>query len=103
MTRLQWSAPLFGYLDNATVPSVALVNLQMLIISESLTLQEFIRMPETGFAGVDSNGDGDFVDPGDELPLPERRSPDFSGKVAQLGFGDTDQNIRDFALEDGGG
>jgi RHS repeat-associated protein len=103
ITRVQWSAPHLGYLDSATVPSVSLVNLQTLILSEFLTADEFKHMPDEGYAGVDANGDGDYVDTGEELPLPARFSPDFAGKITQLAFGETDQTIRDFALEDGGG
>src|SRR6185369_15505870 len=63
---------------------------------------EYVQLPDHGRPGVDLNGDGDYVDPGEVLPLPAKYPLDFAGKDALFGVFDTDQAINDFALDNGG-
>jgi RHS repeat-associated protein len=101
-SRVQWSAPRLDYLENATRSTVNEINLQEMIIADFLSLDEFRMMPAAGRVGIDANGDGDFVDAGDQLPLPPRVSPEFGGKTGTYSLGETDQFITDFAMGDGG-
>ncbi len=101
-SRVQWSAPMLDYLENATLSTIGEVNLQEMIIADFLTLNDWNDMPENGRPGIDANGDGDFVDEGDQLPLPARVSPDFAGRSGIYSLGDTDQWINDFAMGKGG-
>src|SRR4029453_11484447 len=48
------------------------------------------------------NGDGDYVDPGEVLPLPARLPLDYGGKETVIAVPDTTQPIRDFVAEEGG-
>lgn len=103
VNRIQWSAPVIGYSENSSrFGMIGIVDLQTLILSEYLPREQWLSMPRFGEAGVDANNDGDYVDQGDVLPKPAREPIDFSGKVATYGTQDTDQWIRDVAVEDGG-
>jgi RHS repeat-associated protein len=102
VSRVQWSPPMLDYLENGSLSVVDEVNLQELIIGEFLTLDDYKELPEAGRIGIDANGDGDFVDEGDQLPLPPRISVDFVGKSGVYALGDTDQFIDDFAMGRGG-
>lgn len=102
VTKVQWSAPTLAYLETGEIPAIGIVNLQSFIYGLNLTGAEFRALPTYGRPGVDANQDGDYVDPGDVLPLPARSSPDFAGKTFSFTLGDTDQLIRDFAIDQGG-
>lgn len=102
VTKVQWSAPTIAYLETGEVPAVNTVNLQSFIYGLNLSRTEFNALPLTGRPGLDANQDGDYVDPGDILPLPARSSPDFAGKEYSFTLGDTDQLVRDFCIAQGG-
>lgn len=103
VSRIQWDPPVIGYVENSSrFGMIGLVDLQTLILSEYMTREQFNTMPRFGEPGVDLNGDGDYVDAGETLPKPAREPIDFSGKIATYGTQDTDQWIRDFALDGGG-
>lgn len=102
VTKIQWSPPTLGYLELGEVPSIGLVNLQSFIIGRNLSPTEFQALPLNGSPGLDLNGDGDYVDAGEELPMPASASPEFSGKTLSLTLRDTAQLIRDFSLAHGG-
>lgn len=103
VTRVRWSPPYVGFLEIGPAYSVSLVNLQSFIYGLNLTAEEFQTLPRLGEAGVDLNGDGDYVDAGETIPLPPRDSLDFVGRDAQFTIPDSDQSIRDFVLEEGAG
>lgn len=101
-SRVQWSAPMLDYLENATLSTISEVNLQEMIIADFLSFDDWDELPENGRVGIDANGDGDFVDEGDQLPLPARDSGDFAGRSGIYSLGETDQWINDFAMGHGG-
>ena len=93
--RLRWNPPILTYLETSSeVQDIGFINLQTMILSEYMTPDEFNA--SVGSPGLDLNGDGDFVDPGEKLPLPDPNSPDFSGKVFSYTLNDSTQIIRDF-------
>ncbi len=95
VARLRWSPPMLAYFENgADLQAFGLINLQTMILGQYMTDEEFAA--GTGSAGVDNNGDGDFVDDNEQLPSPDPRSPDFAGKVFSFALVDTTQRVRDF-------
>jgi len=104
VTKLAWSPPLIGFLESdADITSVSLVNLQLFIYSQGLSAEQFNNEPANGSPGVDLNGDGDFVDPGESLPRPASSQPRSGlingGLVASYSLRDqTTQRIYDFDL-----
>jgi hypothetical protein len=108
ITKLAWSPPVLGLLEaEADVTAVSLVNLQLFIHAQNLTGALLEQEPDLGSAGLDLNGDGDFVDSGDELPRVERLKPRSGvingGLVAAYSLRDrTTQRFTDFSMELGG-
>jgi hypothetical protein len=105
--KFQWSAPLLGYLENdADTTMVGLVNLQLAILADNQTTAERAANPAGGKPGKDLNGDGDFVDAGEELPLPDGTLPRLGvingGLVAAHVAPDPGFRLRDFDLKFGG-
>lgn len=99
-TKIVWSPPFLAYLDSAAdVTSVALVDLQTFLIGKFATDAEIAAFPVDGQPGVDENGDGDYVDVDDELPLPERNPVSFFGKMLSLVDAEGDRRIEDFDIE----
>lgn len=82
ITRLDWSPPYLLAVENSSeAPSLHVLNLQAVILGQALTdfSRQFARAylpappviyPERAVPAVDANQDGDFVDPGDSLPVP---------------------------------
>ncbi len=78
VTKIQPVPPRFGYLESdADQTAVGLVDLQLMILADNLTEREFGLQPAGGDAGLDANGDGDYVDVGDRLPRPDGSHPRF--------------------------
>jgi RHS repeat-associated protein len=103
VTKVVWTAPLLSYLEIGDVPSISFINLQSFILGELFHTEVpggGVLWPPQGTPGGDANGDGDYVDPGDELPLPARRA-EIAGKVLTLTVPDTDQFITDYSVEPG--
>lgn len=99
-TKVVWSAPFLAYLDSAAdITSVSLVDLQTFLLGMSANADEIAAFPTDGFLGVDANNDGDYVDSGDSLPLPERNPVHFFGKSLSIVDPETDRRIEDFDLE----
>jgi RHS repeat-associated protein len=100
--RMRWSPPILAYLENsADFQAIGLINLQTMILAQYMSQEEFNN--SVGSSGVDVNGDGDFVDANEELPMPSPESPDFAGKVFSFSLNDTTQRIRDFNYNFAGG
>jgi RHS repeat-associated protein len=102
--RVVWSPPLLGYVDsNADLQSVGVLNLQTFALGTNATPQEAAQFPVNGTPGVDANGDGDFTDDGEELPLPCRCPGEVAGKVLAFPLGRTSQKINDLVVDGLGG
>lgn len=71
IVKARWSPPYLGYLEvGADVTSIKLVNLAAFqtVVAREGRLDSFPSL--AGFDGLDANGDGDFCDAGDQLPVP---------------------------------
>ncbi len=94
LTKVQWSPPFVAYLESdANSQAISLLNLQSFILSSYLAPNEF--SPTNNF-GVDANGDGDFVDLDDKLPIPFVSRGVVAGKIAAFGLQGNTQRIIDF-------
>ena len=102
VSRVQWAPPYLGYLENGTVNSIGVLDLQTLILFENMESTNYVTMPDAGYPGVDANGDGDYVDDGDELPLPASQPVEFASKLFSFTLSDADSWINDFVLGEHG-
>ena len=120
VTKVVWSPPRLGYLDIGDFPSIGFINVQSFILGELLRrpgtsveptpVNTLVHLadgsefpwPRLGTSGVDLNGDGDFVDGGEELPYPSTEAGVLAGLELVWTVRDTDQFINDFAAERGG-
>ncbi|MGV3774763.1 MAG: Ig-like domain-containing protein, partial [Verrucomicrobiales bacterium] len=102
--RLRWTPPYLSYLETSLPDRINVINLQALIISESLVQNqlEYRKLPDEGIPGLDLNDDGDYTDAGEKPTFPARAGQDFGGKELALPIIDTTQPIIDFVLENKG-
>jgi pimeloyl-ACP methyl ester carboxylesterase len=99
VTKVKWAAPFLAYLEaGADITSVSLVDLQTFLIGMSAGRDTIATFPMEGQAGVDANGDGDYTDAGDTLPLPERNPTEYFGKFTSFVDAETTRRIEDFEL-----
>ncbi len=82
LTRLAWSPPFLVAVENSLAsPVIHAVRLQTFLLGDALrAMDPFVRdagLPDFFDPGRDVDGDGDYVDPGDQLPLPGRFELDF--------------------------
>lgn len=97
VTKVEWSPPFLAYLESgADITSVSLVDLQTFIIGMNASQSEIDAFPIDGSIGVDANRDGDYVDAGDTLPIPERNPVEYFGKLYSIVDPDTTRQIEDF-------
>ena len=97
VTKVRWSPPYLLYQEfGADVHLIGFVNLQEMLIGFNASRAETATFPETGRPGVDSNNDGDYVDEGDILPLPQSRPTEFYGKAFNTVLAGTTQKVLDF-------
>lgn len=107
VNKVRWAPPYVAYQEyGADIQLVGLVDLQELIIGYGSTLDARNAFPDPGHrnstnSGVDLNGDGDYVDDGESLPLPDRNPPEFYGKHQSYVLQNTTQKILDFAVTTG--
>jgi len=103
VTKVQWSPPYIIYQEfGADLHQVGFVNLQEMLWGFAASRDRIDRFPEAGREGVDANGDGDYVDPGDTLPIPPRRPVEFFGKKFGFNLAEgTTQKATDFAFSGG--
>ncbi len=106
ISKVRFDPPNLYYLESqGDFQSVNVVNLQKFIYGANLRQDQFPAMPETrGTFGDDLNADGDFVDPGETLPMPGRLPERFVGweiAFSPLEFPGTTQRIRDFDARGG--
>ena len=102
--KLAWTPPHLAYQSmEPGADAIGLINLQAFIYGKNLSVPEFRQLEYVFKPGLDKNGDGDFVDPGDLLPLPEKDGPFFPGLVDFVALGDdVQQGIIDFSMDDRG-
>lgn len=109
VTKVRWAPPFVVYQENGSdIQLLGLVNLQELIIGYGSNPTERSAFPDaahrnTNNIGKDLNGDGDYVDPGEVLPLPDLNPPEFYGKKQSYVLQSTTQRILDFAVTPGAG
>ncbi|MEC9070985.1 MAG: Ig-like domain-containing protein, partial [Myxococcota bacterium] len=99
VTQVKWSAPHLAMLQiDGDQNIVVIADLQEYIYSESLTEDDVTATdyPAAGQTGLDLNGDGDYVDEGEELPLPPKDYFLFHGWVRSHMLHDTNQAILDY-------
>lgn len=102
VTKVRWAAPFLVYEEfGADIQQLVFVHLQELLIGFGTPAALRDAFPPGGKAGVDSNGDGDYVDPGEILPLPATAA-EFFGKGHSLVLQHTTQKILDFSVSSGG-
>jgi len=99
VVKSKWDPPFLGFHElGADVTSVGLVNLQAFHTGYSLNQDERDELPDSPFAGIDANQDGDYCDEEfDEIPpLPPAAANQFFG--FEFGFApvDPDDRISDF-------
>ncbi len=104
VTKVRWAPPYVVYEEfGADIQLLGLVNLQEMIIgfnSSQIQAQAFTNSPY-GRAGVDLNHNGSYVDPGDSLPLPSAKPPEFYGKHQNYVIQGSTQKILDFSVTPG--
>ncbi|MBL9172703.1 MAG: Ig-like domain-containing protein, partial [Verrucomicrobiales bacterium] len=99
VSKIRWSAPHLIYQEfGADLQQLVAVNLQEMMVAFGGIPEEFLNLfgPD-GRPGKDANGDGDFVDEGDLLPIPAIPSPEFAGKKFSYVLSGTTQRILDFS------
>lgn len=101
VSKLRWSAPFLAYMEFPE--SVNLVNLQTFIMGYRASAAEREAFPAGGRIGTDINGDGDFCDLGEVLPLPDRNTLFFFGLELQVAPPDANHQITDFYIDSGPG
>lgn len=103
--RVVWSPPFLGYIQSgADLQAVGVLNLQTFALGTNTPLaQQQTEFPVLGTPGIDANGDGDYTDPGEELPLPCRCPGELAGKLLGFAIDGTTQKINDLAVDGGSG
>jgi RHS repeat-associated protein len=107
--KVKWAPPFLVYQEfGADIQLLTLVNLQELIIGYNSTPAERAAFPPPERrnqinSGVDTNFDGDYVDPGESPPIPDLAPAEFYGKHQSYVLQRTTQKILDFSATRGGG
>jgi RHS repeat-associated protein len=106
--KVRWAPPYLVYQEyGQDIQMLGFVNLQELIIGYNSTPQMQLAFVDAGYrnstnSGVDLAGNGQYVDAGDTLPIPDRAPAEFYGKKFNYVLQRTTQKILDFAVTDGG-
>ena len=75
VTMLKYSdGRVFAGVNTSEVAVIYRIALQTFILGSNYTNAEFAAAPPEGFSGVDIDDNGDFVGPGEQLPIPEKRT-----------------------------
>ncbi len=106
VVKMDWSAPILAFLEfSGGISSVSYVDLQLLIVGTDPAL-DVSALPALDQEGVDLNGDGDYVDAGEKIPLPNanvtRQGIINAGLVAGFNLQETGHQILDFDIHFGG-
>ncbi|MBN8248112.1 MAG: RHS repeat protein, partial [Verrucomicrobia bacterium] len=99
VSKIRWSAPNLIYQEfGSDIQQLGVVNLQEMIIGFSDIPEAFLnQFGAEGRPGNDANGDGDYADDGDLLPIPQTPHPEFAGKKFGYLLSGTTQRILDFS------
>lgn len=102
LTELRWAPPNLVYLEfGADIQLLGFVNLQEMLFG--FNSPAFRRNGwGDGRDGEDLNGDGDYVDAGEKLPIPPFSPIEFYGKKQNLVIQNTTQKILDFSVSPAG-
>jgi RHS repeat-associated protein len=96
VTKVRWDAPFLAFFETGSdFQQVGLINLQEMFVGFNATPDEIAHFPPAGFKGTDGVGtnapDGDYVDPGEALPVPPQVPNEFFGRegsfLPDLNFG----------------
>ncbi|MCW5559050.1 MAG: hypothetical protein KIT22_14625, partial [Verrucomicrobiae bacterium] len=100
VTKVRWSPPYLVYQEfGADIQALGFVNLQEMIIGYGLPSS---IVSQAGRVGADLNGDGDYVDADEVVPIPETPAAEFYGKKQSYVLPRTSQKILDFSVTRGG-
>jgi len=102
LTELRWAPPNLVYLEfGADIQLLGFVNLQEMLFG--FNSPAFRRNGwGDGRDGEDLNGDGDYVDAGEKLPIPQFAPIEFYGKKQNLVIQNTTQKILDYSVSPAG-
>ncbi len=101
VSRVVWSPPYLGYVESGSdLQASALVNLQAMMVGFNGTPAETGAFPAAGFAGLDLDQNGSFVQLNELLPNPEHDPLEFFGKEATFTLSEPGL-IQDLALDFG--
>ncbi len=104
VTKVRWAPPYLVYEEfGADIQQLSLVNLQEMLIGFDSSPVQQTGFPPLGQPGVDTNYDGDYVDPGERPPLPPSHPPQFYGWVNSYVLQHTTQKLLDFSVTYGAG
>ncbi len=102
--KVVWAPPFLVYQEcGADIQQLGFVNMQEMIIGFNSTAAEQAKFPAPSQrnaqnSGQDLLGDGEYVDPGDTLPLPDAAPAEFYGKHQSYVLQGSTQNILDYSV-----
>ncbi|MBX3733953.1 MAG: Ig-like domain-containing protein [Verrucomicrobiae bacterium] len=100
ITKVRWAPPNLVYQEfGADIHQLGVINLQSMVIGFR---NPVLGESRGGRPGVDLNGDGDYVDTDEVVPLPEHPPAEFYGKEFAHVLFRTTQKILDFSPLGGG-
>ncbi len=108
VTKVRWAPPYLVYQEyGQDIQMLGFVKLQEMLIGFGSTAPQRLAFPtiqtrKPEHDGKDLNGDGDYVDPDEVLPLPDADPAEFYGKHHNLVLQGTTQKILDFSVARGG-
>ncbi|HLH55045.1 MAG TPA: Ig-like domain-containing protein, partial [Verrucomicrobiae bacterium] len=102
VTKVRWAPPYLVFQEfGADIQRLGLVNLQEMLIGFGSTPLQQSTFPAGGKPGVDLYGNGEYVDPGDTIPLPDASPTEFYGLDQNYVLQGTTQKILDFSVTRG--
>lgn len=103
VTKVRWQPPFLIYEEfGADIQQLALVDLQEMLIGFGSPRGQQETFPPGGKPGRDLNGDGDYVDADEVLPLPDGTAAEFFGKKQSFVLQHSTQKILDFSISQKG-
>ncbi|HZR16109.1 MAG TPA: Ig-like domain-containing protein, partial [Verrucomicrobiae bacterium] len=85
VTKIRWDPPFLAFFETGSdLQQVGLIDLQEMFVGFNATADEIAHFPPNGVKGVDGVGtnapDGDYVDPGEHVPIPPQVPNEFFGR-----------------------
>ncbi len=85
VSRIAWNPPHLAYIESGSdLQQVVLLNLQAMLVGFNATPAERDSFSVAGFAGVDLDQNGSFVQANERLPTPERTPLELFGKESSF-------------------